>query len=133
MVNQGLYCRVHQVELHWIFGGTNLQVLLDKRQATLLREIGCHIHPRTEIHGDCWATYNEIPSIPVIPPCIHRTVNNQNDSVHPAAQTNRTGPHERRSYFDEFDWRMESEIRNEEAFGSTCILLDGKSCRWIIA
>ena len=74
--------------IKWIFGGIDiqtrrgfLQVVPNRNQTTLLSEIERRIHPGTEIHSDCWAAYNGISAIPVIPPYIHRTVNHQHNFV----------------------------------------------------
>ncbi|KAL3069063.1 hypothetical protein niasHT_034293 [Heterodera trifolii] len=99
LVARRKYHRGHRVRKIWLFGmydvHTNIgvvRIVPDKSRATLLPIIEEFVVPGSSIHSDQWAAYmgGAIPTIPVIPPYVHHSVNHTIHFVDPltGAHTN---------------------------------------------
>ncbi len=80
----------HVVEQRWVFGGycpTSklgfLELVPDRTAQTLLPIIRKYIAPGSIIHSDMWASYHNIPALPVQPQYQHLTVNHTRNFVCP--------------------------------------------------
>lgn len=120
------------VQQRWVFGGVCretgqgfLVLIPDKTAQTLLPLIEEHVAPGSTIHSDGLASYNNINTLPVIPPYQHLVVNHNRNFVDPqtGACTNNIecywknckkkfkhmlGVHNTQlsSHLDEFMWRQ---------------------------
>ncbi|KAL3094767.1 hypothetical protein niasHS_006062 [Heterodera schachtii] len=138
------YHRGHRVREIWIFGLYDVhagigvvRIVPDRTRATLLPIIEEYVLPGSTIHSDQWAAYmgGAIPSIPVIPPYIHHSVNHTINFVDPitSAHTNHvecfwknlkmkfkamsgTSRELLPSYCDEYMWRQLNGKKTLDAF-----------------